>query len=80
MQKRCVLNILIFLHFFKSVILYLEKPSIINKTDIILNRKSIHIGYFDTLEQAIEERRKAENEYYGEFSLHNSVKYKEECK
>lgn len=46
------------------------------RVTIILNRKSIHIGYFDTLEQAIEERRKAENEYYGEFSLHNSVKYK----
>lgn len=39
-QKRCVLNILIFLQLFKSVMLYLEKPSIINKTDIILNIKS----------------------------------------
>lgn len=44
------------------------------RVTIILNRKTIHIGYFDTLEQAIEERRKAENEYYGEFSLHESLK------
>ena len=32
-----------------------------------LNKKSIHIGYFDTLEQAIEARKQAEIEYFGEY-------------
>lgn len=44
------------------------------RVTIILNRKTIHVGYFDTLEQAVEERMKAENKYYGEFSLHESLK------
>ena len=34
---------------------------------IIYNRKNIHIGYFDTLEEAIEARKQAEIEYFGEY-------------
>lgn len=34
---------------------------------IQVNYKQIHLGYFDTLEEAIEVRKKAEIEYFGEY-------------
>lgn len=36
------------------------------KAMIRKNKKQIHLGTFDTKEEAVEARRKAENEYYGE--------------
>ena len=41
---------------------------------IFVGRKGIHIGNFDTLEEAIEARIKAEEKYCGEFGYHNSIK------
>lgn len=35
---------------------------------ITVNRKQIHLGYFNTIEEAAEARRQAEIEYYGEFA------------
>lgn len=38
------------------------------------NNRTVYLGIFDTKEEAIEARKKAENEYYGEFSYDNSQK------
>lgn len=35
---------------------------------ITVNRKQIHLGYFNTIEEAAEARRQAEIEYFGEFA------------
>lgn len=37
------------------------------RATIIINKKTIHLGYFDTLEQAKEVRLQAEEKYFGEF-------------
>jgi hypothetical protein len=37
---------------------------------ILVDRRRIHIGNFDTLEEAIEARRAAEDKYHGEFASH----------
>jgi len=34
---------------------------------IVVNRKKIHLGYFDNLEEAVQCRKKAELKYFGEF-------------
>lgn len=39
-----------------------------------INRKEIHLGYYDTIEEATKVRKEAENKYYGEFSYDNSQK------
>ena len=40
----------------------------INKSKTIINKKPIMIGRFDTLEEALEARKLAEEKYYQEFS------------
>lgn len=41
---------------------------------ITVNYKGIHLGYFDTIEEATRVRKEAENKYFGEFSYDNSQK------
>ena len=41
---------------------------------IQVNNKSISIGSYDTIEDAIEARNKAEEKYFGEYSYANSMK------
>lgn len=43
---------------------------------IIVNKKQIHLGFFDKLEDAIKARKNAEGKYFGEFSYDNSQSYK----
>lgn len=38
-----------------------------------LNYKNIHLGLFDTFEEAVAARKEAEDKYYGEFSYENSM-------
>ena len=38
--------------------------------------KYIHLGYFDSFEDAVKARKEAEDEYFGEFSYDNSQSYK----
>lgn len=35
--------------------------------NITVDRKKIHLGYFENIEDAIEARRKAEEKYFGEY-------------
>lgn len=37
------------------------------RATIIINKKTIHLGYFNTLEEAKEKRIEAEKKYFGEF-------------
>lgn len=41
--------------------------------------KTINIGRFKTIEEAIKARKEAENKYFGEYSYDNSVQNFEEC-
>ena len=41
--------------------------------------KTINIGRFKTIEEAIKARKEAENKYFGEYSYDNSVQTFEEC-
>lgn len=41
---------------------------------IFINKKGIHLGYFDNLEDAIEARNKADIEHFGEYKLDESIK------
>lgn len=38
-----------------------------------INRKFIHLGYFDDFEDAVRARKEAEDKYFGEFSYDNST-------
>ena len=38
-----------------------------------VNRKQIHIGSFDTFEEAVAARKEAEERYFGEYSYNNSI-------
>lgn len=40
------------------------------RVHVTVNRKQIHVGYFDTIEQAASARREAELRHYGAFSPH----------
>lgn len=42
---------------------------------IIVNKKQIHLGFFDKLEDAVKARKEAEDKYFGEFSYDNSQSY-----
>lgn len=42
-------------------------------SQITVNKKSIHLGTFYNLDDAILARRNAENKYFGEFSYHSSM-------
>ena len=44
------------------------------KAEIKLNDKSIYLGSYDKLEDAIKARKEAEEKYFGEFSFDNSMK------
>ncbi len=39
---------------------------------ITIDRREIHIGNYDTLEEAIKARNEAEDKYHGEFGSHNN--------
>ena len=41
---------------------------------IRINKKRIHLGYFNDFEDAVKARKEAEEKYFGEFSYDNSVK------
>lgn len=41
---------------------------------ICVEQKIVHLGYFDTFEEAMEARKQAEEEYFGEFSYDNSMR------
>lgn len=45
------------------------------RVQIMVNRKNIHIGYFDNLQDAIKARKEAEIKYFGEYryDAHNST-------
>jgi two-component SAPR family response regulator len=43
------------------------------RAQIRLNRKSIHLGLFDTPEEACEKYKQAEKEYFGEFAYQNEL-------
>ena len=40
--------------------------------------KAINLGYFDTFEEAVKERKEAEEKYFGEYSYDNSMRLKNE--
>lgn len=42
--------------------------------NIMVNRKSINLGYYDEFNDAARARKEAENKYFGEFSYDNSQK------
>lgn len=42
---------------------------------IIVNKKQIHLGFFDAFEDAVRVRKEAEEKYFGEFSYDNSQGY-----
>ena len=39
---------------------------------ITVNYSTIHLGYFDTFEQAVAARKRAEDKYFGEFGYEKS--------
>lgn len=39
---------------------------------ISVNRKGIHLGYFNTFDEAVKARKDAEEKYFGEYSYENS--------
>lgn len=41
-------------------------------SNITVNKKLIHLGYFDNFEDAVEARKQAEEKYFGEWSYDNS--------
>lgn len=41
-------------------------------SEILVNKKKIHIGYFDKFDDAVAARKKAEEKYFGEYSFDNS--------
>jgi hypothetical protein len=41
---------------------------------ITINKKQIHLGYFDDINEAIKIRKQAEEKYFGDFSYDNSIK------
>ncbi len=41
---------------------------------ITVNKRQIHLGYFDKFEDAVKARKEAEEKYFGEFSYENSRK------
>lgn len=43
---------------------------------ITVNKKRIHLGTFNTLEEAVAARKEAEDKYFGDFSYDNSMKLK----
>lgn len=39
-----------------------------------INKKRIHLGYFDSFEDAVKARKNAEEKYFKEYSYDNSIK------
>lgn len=39
-----------------------------------VNKKMIHLGYFENFDDAVKTRKEAEEHYYGNFSYENSQK------
>ena len=50
------------------------------EADIQVNKKSIYLGVFDNLEDAVKVRQEAEQEYFGQYRYKDKVvsKYEEE--
>lgn len=48
--------------------------------EIMIENKKIHLGLFKDIKDAAEERKKAEEKYFGEWSYNNSTKIGEETK
>lgn len=44
------------------------------KARIMVDRKGIHIGHYDTFEEAVEARKKAEIKYFGEYAPNVTIK------
>jgi hypothetical protein len=44
------------------------------KAEIKLNDKMIYLGSYDSFEDAVKARKKAEEKYFGEYSYDNSMK------
>lgn len=53
---------------------YLRKDRNIWKSYITVNKKRIHLGYFEDKEDAIKARKEAEEKYFGEYSYDNRMK------
>lgn len=51
---------------------YRYKPSNKWVAKICVNQKSIHLGYFDNINDAIKAREEAEQKYFGKYSFNNS--------
>lgn len=43
------------------------------RAHIMVDRKFIHLGLFDSFENAVKARKEAEEKYFGEFSYDNSI-------
>ncbi len=50
------------------------------RTNTYTARISLHIGVFDSFDEAVEARKKAEDEYYGEFTRRRSLEISAEVK
>lgn len=45
--------------------------------NITVNKKLLHLGYYDNFEDAVSARKEAEEKYFGEFSYGNSINKKQ---
>lgn len=46
--------------------------------EIMINKKKIYLGVYDTFDEAVAARKEAEEKYFGKYSYENSMKYQEE--
>ena len=44
------------------------------------DNSTLHLGYFDTFEEAVKARKEAEDKYFGEYSYDNSMNMNTENK